>query len=157
MPLDLIHSYLRLYLAFLDILYPEYIFLFFTFTFTSRLPALQKIVNSFVSKVEQKVNKVLREFIFRSGGHLRTDLLTEPSKPSLSQSQTQRLSQEGIDGLAMSGGEEEILIEGECSMLAEETSLRWLYPWIFIVGELALLGVEESEEGNLSKLNVKCK
>ena len=28
MPLDMIHSYLRLYLAFLDILYPEYVFLY---------------------------------------------------------------------------------------------------------------------------------
>ena len=114
-------------------------------------------MNAFVSKVEQKVNKVLREFIFRSGGQLRTDLFAETSKHPHSLSQTQRLSQDGLDGLEAITEDDEMLIEGECSMLAEETNLRWLYPWIFIVGELALMGLEESEEGNLSKLNVKCK
>lgn len=40
-------------------------------------------------------------------------------------------------------------------MLADETNLRWLYPWIFIIGELSLLGSEETEESILSKIHVK--
>ena len=119
---------------------------------------IQKAVNAFVAKMEVKVDKILREFIFRSGAKLRSEPLHE------SQTMTQRLPEEE-QHLSQSDGLKEVLegdnsdlpdIHGECSLLADEVNLRWLYPWIFVVGELSLLGSEESEEGNLSRIHVRC-
>ena len=31
-----------------------------------------------------------------------------------------------------------------------------IFPYIFIIGELAILGMEESEESSLSKLHITC-
>ena len=116
-------------------------------------------MNAFVAKMEVKVDKILREFIFRYGAKLRSEPLHE------SQAMTQRLPEED-PRLSQNDGLKEVFegdnsdlpdIRGECSLLADEINLRWLYPWIFVVGELSLLGSEESEEGNLSKIHVRCK
>ena len=82
MPLDLIHPLLRLYLCFLQCLYSEF---FLLSPNTSSLETIQKAVNAFVSKVETKVDKILREFIFRSGARL----LTDPSEPHTQATQSQ--------------------------------------------------------------------
>ena len=49
------------------------------------LETIQKAVVAFVTKVETKVDKILREFIFRSGARL----LTDPSEPHTQATQSQ--------------------------------------------------------------------
>lgn len=140
MPLDTIHSYLRLYLCFLDCLYHD-------------PKKIQKAASLFVVKVEDKVDKILRSFIFKSGGKIQNETISQTQK-------TQTFSQDFHDPLIDPLAQEDEL-EGnvsethECSLLVEDADLQWLFPWIFIVGELAVLGMEESEEGNLSKLNIR--
>lgn len=52
-------------------------------------------------------------------------------------------------------GMEVTALHGDCTMLADDTDFTWLFPWIFIVGELSVLGLEESDEGVLSKIRSK--
>lgn len=150
MPLDTIHSYLRLYLCFLDCLYHEWR-LGHVLTYSPK--KIQKAANLFVVKVEDKVDKILRTFIFKSGGKIQNETISQTQK-------TQTFSQDFHDPLIDPLAQEDEL-EGnvsethECSLLVEDADLQWLFPWIFIVGELAVLGMEESEEGNLSKLNIR--
>lgn len=150
MPLDTIHSYLRLYLCFLDCLYHEWQ-MGHVLTYSPK--KIQKAANLFVVKVEDKVDKILRTFIFKSGGKIQNETISQTQKiPTFSQDLHDLL----IDPLAQEDELEGNVSEThECSLLVEDADLQWLFPWIFVVGELAVLGMEESEEGNLSKLNIR--
>lgn len=52
-------------------------------------------------------------------------------------------------------GMEVTALHGDCTLLADDSDFAWLFPWIFIVGELSVLGLEESDEGVLSKIRSK--
>lgn len=147
MPLDTIHSYLRLYLCFLDCLYHEYE-LGPMLTYSPK--QIQKAAGLLVSKFEDKVDKILRSFIFKSGGKIQNETLSQSQKaPTFSQ-----VHDPLMDPLVQDEKDVSELHQ-ECSLLVAEQDLQWIFPWIFIVGELSVLGMEESEEGNLSKLNIR--
>ena len=52
-------------------------------------------------------------------------------------------------------GLEVTALHGNCTLLADDTDFAWLFPWVFVVGELSVLGLEESDEGLLSKIKTK--
>ena len=110
--------------------------------------SVEKAVNMFVQRMEKKVDKVLREFIFRSGGTLHLEIPN--SQPRLSQEVDPVFSQ------PFSPNEENEDLLNTSTLLDDNPDFSWLFPYIFIIGELAILGMEESEEGNLSKLKIHC-
>lgn len=103
----------------------------------------------FVQRMEKKVDRILQEFIFRSGGKVRMDL-----PPS--QTMTQR-TQEVDPGFSQPFTQEEEDPLNTSTLLDENPDFSWLFPYIFIIGEMCVLGMEESEEGNLSKLSIRCR
>lgn len=150
MHIDLIHSYLHFYLAIIDTLYSEYQLLP---AIIFSLPSVQKAVNLFVQRMEKKVDKILYEFIFRSGGNVRLDL---PASQGMTQRMT--LTPDVDPGFSQPFSQDENEDPMNTSTLLDDNpDFSWLFPYIFIVGELCVLGMEESEEGNLSKLNVRGK
>lgn len=110
--------------------------------------SVEKAVNIFVQRMEKKVDRVLREFIFRSGGTVHLEIPN--SQPRLSQEVDPAFSQ------PFSPNEENEDLLNTSTLLDDNPDFSWLFPYIFIIGELAILGMEESEEGNLSKLKVHC-
>lgn len=111
---------------------------------------IQKAASLLVSKFEDKVDKILRTFIFKSGGKIQSEALTQSQKaPVMSQDHDPLMDPVVQDDRDVSE------LHQECSLLVADPDLQWLFPWIFIVGELSVLGMEESEEGNLSKLNIR--
>ena len=102
-----------------------------------------------VQRMEKKVDKILQEFSFRSGGKVRLDL-----PPS--QAMTQRLpsSQEIDPGFSQPFNQEDEDPMNTSTLLDDNPDFSWLFPYIIIMGEMCVLGMEESEEGNLSKLSI---
>ena len=104
-----------------------------------------------MSRLERKTNRILRTFIFKSGGKM--DRFPE-SQALPAKSQDDHVPFTPVEDVDPDGMEVTAL-HVDCTMLADDSDFAWLFPWIFIVGELSVLGLEESDEGVLSKIRAK--